>query len=180
LVLLSQQGNQQALEGLLKRHQGMVKAIARSFDVGAEEREDLLQEGMIGLWKAVQAFQQDRGAKFLTLARVTVRRQMISALPKVSSWPEMQAGKEKAPSGWVWREALLSGMTDLERAVFERRLAGNSYAAIAGELKIPLKRVDNALQRAKKKAQRKLGYEQGIGRGKNGRGGSRIGRLSGI
>lgn len=172
LVLLSQQGNQQALEQILGRHRGMVKGMAAGFNVSVEEREDLLQEGMIGLWKAVQAFRQARGAKFAALARVCARRQMISALRKVRISVRTPPEEHKADSPWGLKEAVLSPMSRLERGVFERYLAGESYDAIAADLKIPPKVVDNALQRAKQKAQRRLGLEEVSRKGK------RSGRLS--
>jgi RNA polymerase sporulation-specific sigma factor len=165
LILLSQQGDQQALEEVLERHRGIVKGIAAGFVVSAEEREDLLQEGMIGLWKAVQAYRKGGGANFAALARVCVRRRMISALRKMRIYVELPPQDERLRLPWVVRETLLSTMSALERKVFDRYLAGDSYAEVAVDLKIPPKMVDNALQRAKKKAQRRLGVEERVRRG---------------
>ena len=51
-------------------------------------------------------------------------------------------------------------MSERERAIFVRYLTGESYSDIAGGLKITTKMVDNALQRAKKKARKRLGLEE--------------------
>ena len=170
LVSLSQQGDEQAVEELLSRYRGMVRSMAAGFTASPEEREDLLQEGMIGLWKAVQVFRQSQGSKYRALARVCVRRQMISALRKARASVEMPAGRQNSPAAWGLQERLLSALSSLERQVFERYLAGESYAVIAADLRISPKTVDNALQRARKKARRTYGLEEK-------RGGRRRGRL---
>jgi RNA polymerase sporulation-specific sigma factor len=160
LILLSQQGDEQALEEILKRHRSVVRAMAGRFGVTSDEKEDLLQEGMIGLWKAVQAFRPSHGTGFVALARVCVRRQMLSALRKASVSLHLPPERVSAPSRWVFQEDLLSGMTPLERQAFAHYLAGESASDIAGGLSISTKMVDNALQRAKKKARRRLGLEE--------------------
>lgn len=164
LALLSQQGSDTAVEELLGRHRKTVKEVAAGFHVLRDEREDLLQEGMIGLWKAVQAFRRSHGARFVTLAKVCVRRHMLSALRNMRISSLLPVEEASRPSRWIFREEVLSGMTALERAAFEGHLAGESYTDISAELKIPPKMVDNALQRAKRKARRRLGLEDKVAR----------------
>ncbi len=76
------QDNADIEEFLLEKYKPLVRRIARtdSLRISGGDYDDLLQEGMIGLMKAVKSFDPDRGASFFTFAALCIRRQMISAV----------------------------------------------------------------------------------------------------
>lgn len=77
LCRLAQQGSGQAAEDLVKRYTRLVKTCARPyFLVGADE-EDLLQEGMLGLMKAIREFDGRKGTPFGAFARLCVMRKIF-------------------------------------------------------------------------------------------------------
>ena len=89
LVGLAQGGDTQATEELLSRYAGLVRGRARGFFLVGGETEDLIQEGMIGLYKAVRDYSADKGTSFFTFANMCVRRQMLSA-ENMSNWKKHQ------------------------------------------------------------------------------------------
>ena len=62
-----QSGNDDAMECLLERYRDMVRKEARSFFLAGGDEEDLIQEGMIGLFKAVTSYQEEKNTSFSTL-----------------------------------------------------------------------------------------------------------------
>ena len=75
-----QSGNDDAMECLLERYRDMVRKEARSFFLAGGDEEDLIQEGMIGLFKAVRDYDTGRDASFFTFADLCVSRQMYTAI----------------------------------------------------------------------------------------------------
>ena len=73
-------GDRSAEETLVLRHARLVRVCARPFFLAGGDSEDLLQEGMMGLLKAIREFQEGRGASFRTFAALCVRRRIISAV----------------------------------------------------------------------------------------------------
>ncbi|MBS7262400.1 MAG: RNA polymerase sporulation sigma factor SigH [Eubacteriales bacterium] len=71
-------------EVLLDRYKNLVRQIARSYFLVGAEPEDLIQEGMIGLYKAVRDYRPDRDAAFRSFAELCVERQMISAVKRAT------------------------------------------------------------------------------------------------
>jgi RNA polymerase sporulation-specific sigma factor len=80
LVLLSQQGNSQAEEYLMNKFKPLVKARSRAYFLIGADSEDIIQEGMIGLYKAVRDYNIERNASFCGFAELCVNRQMITAI----------------------------------------------------------------------------------------------------
>ena len=80
LLLLIKEQNSSAEDELFNRYKPLVSSVARSFFLVGAEAEDLIQEGMIGLYKATQNFQQGTEAKFRTFAYLCVKRQIQSAI----------------------------------------------------------------------------------------------------
>jgi RNA polymerase sporulation-specific sigma factor len=70
LVLKARNGNQQALDTLLRRYAGFVRLKASSYFLAGGEADDLVQEGMIGLYKAVRDFRPDKETSFRSFARL--------------------------------------------------------------------------------------------------------------
>ncbi|MGH3665114.1 MAG: RNA polymerase sporulation sigma factor SigH [Egibacteraceae bacterium] len=70
----------QALEALLRRYRGFVRLKARSYFLAGGDREDVVQEGLIGLYKAVRDFDAGKGVSFRAFADLCVTRQIITAV----------------------------------------------------------------------------------------------------
>lgn len=80
LITLIQDGNQDATEYLLKKYSPLVKKSIRTMYLIGADTEDLSQEGMIGLFKAIQNYQSDNTASFYTFAKVCIDRQIYTAI----------------------------------------------------------------------------------------------------
>ncbi len=80
LELINKEKNNDAMETLIKRFGPLVTRQSRSLYIIGADEEDLIQEGMIGLIKAVNDYKADKGASFKTFAFMCVRRQMLTAI----------------------------------------------------------------------------------------------------
>jgi len=80
LVLRARNGDQAALDGLMRRYTGFVRLKASSYFLAGGESEDLIQEGLIGLYKAVRDFRSDKETSFRSFAELCVTRQIITAI----------------------------------------------------------------------------------------------------
>ena len=75
VVVYAKGGSQQATEHLLAKYRGMVESKARSYFLMGADHEDVVQEGMIGLFKAIRDFREDKLTKFRPFAELCVTRQ---------------------------------------------------------------------------------------------------------
>ncbi|NLU36076.1 MAG: RNA polymerase sporulation sigma factor SigH [Clostridiales bacterium] len=73
-------GDEQALEYLIYKYKNFVRAKARSYFLIGADREDIIQEGMIGLYKAIRDFRQDKLSSFRAFAELCITRQIITAI----------------------------------------------------------------------------------------------------
>lgn len=80
LVELVHQGNTEALDYLINKYRVFVKAKARSYFLIGADKEDIIQEGMIGLYKAVRDFKGDKLTSFKAFAELCITRQIITAI----------------------------------------------------------------------------------------------------
>jgi RNA polymerase sporulation-specific sigma factor len=80
IVLEARDGNIEALEYLINKYRNFVRAKARSYFLIGADREDIIQEGMIGLYKAVRDFRSDKLSSFRAFAELCVTRQIITAI----------------------------------------------------------------------------------------------------
>ncbi|MCL6632900.1 MAG: RNA polymerase sporulation sigma factor SigH [Alicyclobacillus herbarius] len=80
LVAAVHQGDNEALEFLIHRYRNFVRAKARSYFLIGADREDIVQEGMIGLFKSVRDFREDKLTSFKAFAELCVTRQIITAI----------------------------------------------------------------------------------------------------
>ena len=80
LVLKARNGSQVALDALMRRYQGFVRLKASSYFLAGGDSDDLIQEGMIGLYKAVRDFRSDKETSFRSFAELCVTRQIITAI----------------------------------------------------------------------------------------------------
>src|SRR5438477_5369666 len=80
LVLKARNGNQAALDALLRRYTSFVRLKASSYFLVGGDSDDLIQEGLIGLYKAVRDFRPDKETSFRSFAELCVTRQIITAI----------------------------------------------------------------------------------------------------
>lgn len=73
-------GDQEALEYLIHKYKNFVRAKARSYFLIGADHEDIVQEGMIGLYKAIRDFRGDKLASFKAFAELCITRQIITAI----------------------------------------------------------------------------------------------------
>jgi RNA polymerase sigma-H factor len=80
LVAWARRGNDDALARLLQKYRGFARVKARSYFLVGADREDIVQEGMIGLYKAVRDFNPDLQTSFHAFAELCITRQIITAI----------------------------------------------------------------------------------------------------
>lgn len=80
LVLYAHEGDEAALEHLINKYKNFVRAKARSYFLIGADREDIVQEGMIGLYKAIRDFRNDKLSSFRAFAELCITRQIITAI----------------------------------------------------------------------------------------------------
>ncbi len=180
LVRQYQAGDDQAAEQLIERYKQLVRAHARTLFLAGGDQDDLLQEGMIGLFKAMQHFDPERenSVPFQNYAAVCIDRQMYSAIMaarRQKNQPlntsvsldaftqetiDWKIGSSKSPESLLLDEEKFSQtlselktlLSRYEIEVLDCYLAGMNYQEIAKALNKSPKSVDNALNRMKNKA----------------------------
>ena len=80
LVTRSRNGDEHALDALMRRYTGFVRMKASSYFIAGGDSEDLIQEGLIGLYKAVRDFRSDKETSFRSFAELCITRQIITAI----------------------------------------------------------------------------------------------------
>ncbi|WP_432353420.1 RNA polymerase sporulation sigma factor SigH [Sporosarcina sp. A2] len=80
LIGIIQEGNTDALDFLITKYQSFVRMKARSYFMMGGDKEDIIQEGMIGLYKAIRDFREDRLSSFKGFAELCIKRQIITAI----------------------------------------------------------------------------------------------------
>lgn len=189
------QGDEEALAYLLDKYKELVNVrVGKYFMIGAE-REDVIQEGMIGLFKAIKSFNPDKQNSFKSFANICIERQLITAIKSSNRQKHMplnsylslnaSAYNENDDSGvelidifdnktvedpleTIMKEeyycqlqnAVNKNLSKFEKQVLDRFLKGDSYIKIAESLESPVKSVDNAIQRIRKKAIKNMFNEQ--------------------
>jgi RNA polymerase sporulation-specific sigma factor len=80
LVIRARNGDDAALDALIRRYTGFVRLKASSYFIAGGESDDLIQEGLIGLYKAVRDFRSDKETSFRSFAELCITRQIITAI----------------------------------------------------------------------------------------------------
>ena len=80
LVALAKRGSADAYERIIKRYRGFVRLKASSYFLLGGDSEDLIQEGLVGLYKAIRDFRSDRESSFRNFAELCITRQIITAV----------------------------------------------------------------------------------------------------
>ena len=185
LITLIKSGDKHALDFLLNKYKELVNVkVGKYFIIGAE-REDSVQEGMIGLYKAIRDFDKEKQNSFKTFANLCIERQLITAIKTsnrqkhmpLNSYLSLNNTANEDDDGMTLMETLDSrlmedpldtitkkeyyktvedaierSLSDFEKQVLRRYVQGESYVSIAEKLDAPVKSIDNAIQRIRKKA----------------------------
>ena len=172
-ILKAKQGDADALNDICTEYKGLVKSIANKFYLAGGDNEDLLQEGMMGLFKAIGNYDPDKGA-FPAFVKTCVLRQIISVVKKandnknrtLTNYVELSQIYDLAQIGGSPLDVLIEKegrenilqtiqekLSPLEREVFLLFILGYDYDSICVELGKSYKSVDGAIQRARKKLQ---------------------------
>lgn len=169
----AQSSDENHLESAIRQNRAMVEQIAFRYKDSPMEREDIIQEGMIGLLAAVKSYDSSRGASFKTYAATCIDNSIQSALKKFSrkkdipshSFVEyseeeipLENGFDSAEDIYIAQESvslltkvLRENLSDFENEVLRLHIVGCSYNEIASRLSKTPKAIDNALQRVRKK-----------------------------
>lgn len=186
IIGLIKNGDEQALSFLLEKYKDLVNAKAGKYYMIGSEREDMIQEGMIGLFKAIKDFKLEKQNTFKTFANICIERQMITAIKSsnrqkhmplnsylslnTSAYDNDEDSNElidtfnsktiEDPLETITKKEYYKEVEDVidkslskfEKQVLNRYIKGESYIVIANKLEAPVKSVDNAIQRIRKKA----------------------------
>lgn len=178
-------GDLEAQNYLLEKYKTVVNMKANRFFLIGAESDDMIQEGMIGLFKAIQSFDLEKNNSFKTFANLCIERQLITAIktsnrqkhiPLNSSFSLNTSAFDENDDTTVMEildtkfvEDPLDTITKreyfefvenridktlsvFEKQVLNRYIQGESYIDIAARLNSPVKSIDNAIQRIRKKA----------------------------
>jgi RNA polymerase sporulation-specific sigma factor len=80
LIALAKQGNADAYHRLVRRYYGFVRLKASSYFLAGGDADDLIQEGLVGLYKAIRDYRSDRESSFRNFAELCITRQIITAV----------------------------------------------------------------------------------------------------
>jgi RNA polymerase sporulation-specific sigma factor len=160
--ILAGESSAKAFEILSERYTKRVIAAARSFSHGAgvyDNIDDFIQEGLIALFRAIETYDEKKGAKFSTYAYTCIRNRISDAAKKGAFRTPEEAEQngftpETAAMDNEFRKMLSSAaknLTKLEQSVLQLRRDDVPYSDIAKILGISEKSVDNAFYRAKRK-----------------------------
>ena len=189
LVMLAREKNEQALEILIDRYKELVNMkVSKYFIIGAE-KEDIVQEGLIGLYKAIKNFELNKQNSFKSFANLCIERQLITAIKTSNRQKHIPLNSSVSLNTTVYdndddislMELFISktaedpldtitkkeyykiignkidkNLSEFEKKVLARFAAGDSYVKIAEKLETPVKSVDNAIQRIRKKATKNI------------------------
>ena len=180
LIQKLRDGDNRIVDYIMEKYKNLVRKEANAMYLLGGENEDLIQEGMIGLFKAVQNYEPDQNSSFFSFAKLCISRQLYSAIEAsrrkkhsplnsyVSLYDMTEAHKNSNPEELLvsqeYAELLESkleeSLSDLENRVLYLHLMGTDYRTIARLLDKSPKTVDNALQRIKAKTQKILEKEK--------------------
>ena len=187
IITQIKQGDEHALSYMLDKYKELVNVkVGKYFIIGAE-KEDVMQEGMIGLFKAIKDFNPEKQSTFKSFANICVERQLITAIKSSNRQKHMPLNSYLSLNTAAYdnneensvelidtfnsktiedpletimkqeyynevQDAVDKSLSKFEKQVLDRFIKGESYVDIAKKLDSPVKSVDNAIQRIRKKA----------------------------
>ena len=194
IITKIKKGDKKALNYLLDKYTDVVSMKAGKYFIVGAEKEDIIQEGLIGLFKAIKSFNPEKQSSFKTFANLCVERQLQTAIKSstrqkhmplnsylslnISAYDENEdtsllevfetENTAEDPLDIVTKKEYYNfvedrveeTLSDFEKQVLHRYTNGESYTQIAERLNAPVKSVDNAIQRIRKKAIRNIVDEE--------------------
>ena len=195
LIEIIKSGDKMAFDYLINKYRELVNIkVSKYFIIGAE-RDDIVQEGLIGLFKAIKSYKSDMKNSFKSFANMCIERQLITAIKSsnrqkhmplnsylslnISAYDE-EEGKSDTSLIDIFNTTLIEdpldtitkkeyyqnientidkSLSDFEKKVLTKYINGKSYLEIAEDLDTPVKSIDNAIQRIRKKAMKGLKQE---------------------
>lgn len=187
LVALVHRGEIDPLEYLIDKYRNFVRAKSSKYFLIGGDQEDIVQEGMIGLFKAIRDYKSDKLTSFKGFAELCITRQIITAIKTATRQKHAPLNSYVSLYKPIYGEEsdytlldVISGaqmmdpeaclinqektadldqkiaelLSDLEKSVLALYMEGKSYVEISEDLKSPVKTIDNALQRVKRKMER--------------------------
>ena len=188
LVKIIKSGDKSAFEYLLNKYKELVNIKVSKYYIVGAEKDDIVQEGLIGLFKAIKSYKSDMKNSFKSFANMCIERQLITAIKSTNRQKHMplnsylslnisaydeEDGKSDTPLIDVFNTTLIEdpldtitkkeyyknieetidkSLSDFEKKVLNKYINGKSYIEIAEDLDTPVKSIDNAIQRIRKKA----------------------------
>lgn len=189
LINLIKSGNKHALNFLLEKYKELVNMKVSKYYIIGAEKEDITQEGMIGLFKAIKSFNNQKQNSFKTFANLCIERQLITAIKTSNRQKHIPLNSYLSLNTAAYEEddtiTLLDvfdshsiedpldtitkkeyyktvenniekSLSKFEKKVLENYMNGDSYIKIAEKLDTPVKSIDNAIQRIRKKATKSI------------------------
>lgn len=120
LVKRISSGDTQATDFLMDKYKNLVRQKARTLFLVGADKEDLIQEGMIGLYKAVRDFRQEKEASFRHFAELCITRQMYSAIKSSNTKKNQPLNNYVSFDTVAAREAQEDGQEELHELLFEK------------------------------------------------------------
>jgi len=176
LIARMREGDEEVAQYLLDKYKYLVRKKARAMYLVGGETDDLIQEGMLGLFKAVRDYREERDTSFSTFARLCIDRQLYNAIQSsnrqkhrpLNSYVslsdeefqmELRQLSEQNPEAIIIDQENAAGMeqrikdslSSFENEVLKMYLEGADYIHIAEQLEKSPKSIDNALQRIRSK-----------------------------
>ena len=180
LVVFCKKGDEVAIEELFSRYRFLLGKISRGYFLLGSDNEDLMQEAMIGLYKAILSFDTKQNVSFKNFAILCVRRNILSAIKKSNSQKNKALNESLSLSDLTGdqddnylfvpevvpltdeklieeekleeiKTKIVELLSKLELEILNLYLKGKSYDDMSKTLQISKKSVDNALSRIKKK-----------------------------
>ena len=187
-----------ALDFLICKYKDLVNSKVNKYFIIGAEKEDIVQEGLIGFFKAIKDYKPDKQNSFKSFANLCIERQLITAIKSSNRQKHMplnsylslnmtafenEDGNNDTQIVDVLENTVIedpldtitkkeyfssvenvidSSLSDFEKKVLNRYVQGESYVKIAERLDAPVKSVDNAIQRIRKKTAKNIQAESNI------------------
>ena len=184
--------DKKALDFLICKYKDLVNSKVNKYFIIGAEKEDIIQEGLIGLYKAIKDYKPDKQNSFKSFAYICVERQLITAIKSSNRQKHMPLNSYLSlnmtayenedgnndteimevldtnvvedPLDTITKKEYMTNvenvidtsLSDFEKKVLNRYIQGESYVKIAEKLDAPVKSVDNAIQRIRKKTAKNL------------------------
>lgn len=187
LLNLIHNNDNKALNCLINRYKDTVEIKVTKYYINGAEKEDIIQEGLIGLFKAIKGFDNTKENSFKTFANLCIERQIITAVKgsrrqkhlPLNSYISLNNSNFENENGEVEsqlieiinsntvedpletitkneyykdvKNKINNSLSGFEKLVLDKYVQGKSYVQIAESLNAPVKSIDNAIQRIRKK-----------------------------